>query len=304
MTVSMYCESVPTLQKAWDNTSLKTLKQCPYLYWNTIGKGYKFKREHPRLSYGTYFHWGMEKYEKLKALGEDQESAMRSALKATLALMRERKFDERDTTYTRLNMARAMVWYIDHYGDDPAKTLILKDGQPAVELSFRVPLPINSPDGDPYLYCGHIDRMIRYGSEIFNNDYKTTKSALDEKYFSQFSPDGQMSGYIYGTKIGYGEAIAGAMIDAVQLGVTFNRYHRSFIYRNDDQIEEWLENTCYWIKQAEIYATSGKWILNEESCSNYGGCTMRSICSKPRSTRQLFFNDKFEHNPWNPLDNR
>ncbi len=299
---SMYCKSVPTLQKAWDNTSIKALKACNYLYHKTIGTGFRPKRVHPRLDYGTYFHWGMEQYEKLRVKKISQEEALHKIIPLVLARMKN--FPEDDTTYTKQNLIRAIIWYVDQYYKDVAETYIMSDGRPAVELSFRVPLPINSPDGDPYIYCGHIDRMVTYAGLIYNTDYKTTKYALDNKYFKQFSPDSQMSGYIYGTKIGFNEPIAGAMIDGIQLGVTYNRFARRFVLRTEEQTEEWLENTCHWIKVAEAAAISGKWYMNEEFCSMYGGCAMREVCSKSLSTRELWYRNKFHHAPWNPLENR
>ena len=76
---------------------------------------------------------------------------------------------------TRYYLVRALVWYLEHYKNDPCETVILPSGKPAVELSFRVPLPIEV-GGVSLLLCGHIDRAVRFNDYLYVSDYKTTKS--------------------------------------------------------------------------------------------------------------------------------
>ena len=42
-----------------------------------------------------------------------------------------------DTIKTRFTLLRSVVWYLEQFENDPCETVILADGRPAVELSFR-----------------------------------------------------------------------------------------------------------------------------------------------------------------------
>src|SRR5207253_6250737 len=124
-----------------------------------------------------------------------------------------------------------VVDYLDHFADDPASTFILDDGSPAVELSFRYELDWGpSVDGNwapirdggpvhsqPYLLCGHLDRVVNYLDGLYVMDRKTSISTLSSYYFDQWTPSNQMTLYTFAGKVILHSPIKGVIIDAAQV---------------------------------------------------------------------------------------
>jgi hypothetical protein len=59
---------------------------------------------------------------------------------AKLAALLGERIHSLDTARTKETLVRSVVWYIDEYKDDPLKTALLPNYQPAVELSFKIPV--------------------------------------------------------------------------------------------------------------------------------------------------------------------
>jgi hypothetical protein len=134
-------------------------------------------------------------------------------------------------------------------------------------------------------------------------DRKTTKYQLEERWFSQFSPDNQMTLYSFSGKIVYQLPTQGVMIDGAQVLVNSTRFKRGFTHRTESQLNEWYTELGYWLDQAAFFAQAKFWPMNDKSCGNYGGCPFRGICDKAPEVREMFLNDpsKFITRSWNPL---
>lgn len=209
------------------------------------------------------------------------------------------------TNKTRYTLLRSLVWYLEQFKDDPAETVILDNGKPAVELSFRMEIPITTPDGDPYLISGHIDRLVTYNDTLYVTDLKTTKNTLNSDYFKKYIMDNQMSLYSTASKVVLERKASGIILDALQVAVTFTRCLRGFVTRTPAQLSEWLHDALYWIKQAEGFAERRDWPMNDTSCNKYGKCVFRDeVCSKDPSVRGTFLNTHFRKETWDPLKPR
>lgn len=216
----------------------------------------------------------------------------------------------------RETLIRSVIWYLDHFKDDPAATLILANGKPAVELSFRMELDWGPKAattykngyavdlGQPYILSGHLDRVVEFGGQKYVMDRKTTGSSPTPHYFDGFAPDNQMSIYTLAARVQFSTPVAGVIIDAAQIAVGFTRFQRGFTYRTETQLEEFLTDAHYWFAQAEGFAQAGYWPMNDRACGMYGGCTFRKVCSKSPEVRERFLESDFERKPWNPLQNR
>ena len=301
---SQWSEKVPDLQIAWDSTSLKDLESCPYLYYLHIIRGWVPKRRPPALHFGIAYHRGIEVYERGKAKGLDFNDAVIGGIRS--ALREWGDFDSDDNRRTKFTLIRGLVWYADKYLMDPAKTVILRSGEPAVELPFRVPLPWLTPDGDPYLACGHLDRLVQLGDTIRVSDAKTTVSTLSTTYFARYDLDVQMDLYDFFGRTIYPDEnmIAGILIDGMQTAVNFSRFGRYFSDRRKGQRDEWIEQLGKWISFAEYYAKTQVWPMNKTSCSKYGGCRFCEVCSKEPSVRHVVLESDFMIEHWNPLRDR
>jgi hypothetical protein len=183
------------------------------------------------------------------------------------------------------------------------RTVILPNGKPAVELSFRYATSYISPDGNPYILCGHLDRLATLENMTFILDKKTSKYQLEDRWFEQFSPNNQMSGYAFAGKIVYKLPTQGVMIDGAQVLVNSTRFKRGFAHRTDSQLNEWYEEVGYWLSQAAFYAQTERWPMNDTSCDKWGGCEFRGICNRAPEVRSDFLNNpaKYAKRSWDPL---
>jgi PD-(D/E)XK nuclease superfamily len=307
---SAFSPTIPFLQLAWDSTSLGFLKECPRKYFLTIVSSTVTKDQSVHLTFGILYHSALEAYDRARAEGKSHAQAkifaVRTALTQSWNRELRRAWNSGDQYKNRLTLVRSIVWYLAQYENDPVATIILANGRPAVELSFRYSTTYISPDGSPYILCGHLDRVGRLENLPFIIDRKTTKYQLEERWFSQFSPDNQMTLYSFSGKIVYQLPTQGVMIDGAQVLVNSTRFKRGFTHRTDSQLNEWYRELGYWLDQAAYFASSQFWPMNDKSCGNYGGCPFRGICDKSPEVREMFLNDpsKFTVRSWNPLQIR
>lgn len=209
-----------------------------------------------------------------------------------------------DKNKNRYTLARTIVWYLDHYVESAEETVILEDGSPALEVWFRLELPIRTEAGAAYVLTGHIDKLVRYNGNLWFRDLKTTKSTIGSDYFDRYSPDNQMSQYTLGGQVVFDEQLMGGIIDAAQIAINFTKFQRGFVDRTKAQMEEWLGDIQFWLKMAEHFAKEDYWPMNDTACHHYGGCQFRGICNKDPSIREQFLKSHFERQVWNPLEKR
>ena len=299
------------VQYAWDSTSLEYMKRCPRLYYYEMIAGWKASGENIHLRFGLEYHQGLHDYELAKAAGADHEEAVLQTVKQLLIRIHEwdpEPHTKSEENKSRSNLVRTVIWYLDHYKDDPAKTVMLSNGKPALEVSFRFNLEHVADFGNAkynYVLCGHLDRIVEYEGSTFVMDRKTTASTPSNYYFDQFDPHNQMSLYSLAGRIVLNSPLRGVIIDTAQVAVGFSRFVRSFTLRGEEQLTEWLHDLQYIFAAAETYAAEEYWPMNDTSCDKYGGCRYREICRIPKSVRRNFLESNFiKGKPWNPLEVR
>jgi len=302
-----FSQRYPLLQIAWDSVSLGLLKECPRKYFLTILLSTTSREGNIHLTFGILYHQALEAYDRARAAGKSHAQAkifaVRTALTQSWNRELRRPWVTDDSYKNRFTLVRSVVWYLAQYENDALRTVIFPDGRPAVELSFRYATSYISPDGNPFILCGHIDRLATMENMTFILDKKTTKFQLEERYFEQFSPDNQMSGYSFAGKIVYKIPTQGVMIDAAQVLVNSTRFKRGFAHRTDSQLNEWYEEVGYYLSQATYFAQTERWPMNESSCSKWGGCEYRGICNRSPEVRGDFLNNpaKYMRRSWDPL---
>jgi hypothetical protein len=303
-------------QFAWNSSALGTLKDCARKYQLQYLEGWQPKGEAIHLRFGTLYHRGLELFDIYQSEGSDEEEA----LDQVVQWLMENTWDDREyiddeqrvavldtghpwhsdhpafTKKNRETLVRSIIWYVDHYKDDPTKTHILETGKPALELTFKLEIETLTPRGEPYLLTGHMDRLVQYGDDLFVMDRKTTGSALSGYFFDRFTPDNQMSLYTFAARVVYDVPVSGVIIDAAQIAVGFTNFSRGMTTRSKGQLEEWLVDTAHWFKLAERYAAEGYWPMNDQACHKYDGCQYRHICKLDPGVRHHFLETDFERN--------
>ncbi|HEX4919745.1 MAG TPA: PD-(D/E)XK nuclease family protein [Candidatus Bathyarchaeia archaeon] len=307
--VSPFMEGLP-VQYAWDSTSLGWLKECPRKYFYSMIEGWRPKHEAVNLKFGALYHAALELYDRSLSEGKDHDEAQIDAVAYCLTNTWEPANGDRPAgpwlsdhnTKTRETLVRSVVWYLEQFGArDPAKTIQLANGKPAVELTFKLELDFGPAAHVNYILCGHLDRLVGYAEGTYGMDRKTSSTTLSSNYFDQYDPDNQMSLYTLACKVIYATPVKGIIIDAAQIAVGFTRFSRGFTYRTDAQLDEWLDDSRYWFEMQRRFAEMNKWPMNDKSCHKYGGCHFRKVCSKSPEVRDIFLHTDFIKQPWNPL---
>lgn len=297
------------LQVAWDATSLSAFRRCPRYYQLNILQAWRTKEESDDITFGTLYHESLEKYDVSRGRGISYKDSVRIAVRH--ALSNSGKRDEsnvfrawktENTVKNRFTLIRSVVWYLVQFENDAFETAIIPGQGHAIELSFRIPLPISAPDGRDYLLCGHMDKVVNDGEFKQFVDRKTTKTTLTTRYFERYSPDTQMSAYSVAVRVMFGTNNVRAIVDAVQTAVNFSRFVRGSTGRTKAQMDEWINDCFYWIKQAEACAQNHYWPMNDQACNIFGGCKFRGICSLDPASRETFLKSKFiQGERWDPM---
>ncbi len=292
------------------HTSLFALK-CMIDNWRP-------KETKPDLFFGLIFAEVCQGYQKSIFQGISHDDALFDMVKHVHA--RTWDWDSEHKYKNKYTLVEAVITYLDQWQDDPAKTVMLDNGQPAVELSFKFQLDwgpqvhsivATKEDGtqetiygQPYILCGHLDRIVEYNGVLMVMDQKTTRTTISDYYFDQFHPNNQMTLYTLAAGIIYDQPIRGVIIDAVQILLEKpHRTVRGFTYRTPGELDEWLEDLQHWFSLAEFFAESNYWPKNDTACDKFGGCQFKDVCNKDPSVRKAFLASSFtqEEQRWNPL---
>jgi PD-(D/E)XK nuclease superfamily len=301
-----FSPQLPTLQLYWDSVSLGALKLCPRYYELAIVRGWRSRQQAVDLDFGIFLHSARERYYHGLASGAGHYQAQRGGLDWLLTATWNGELNrpwQGDQYKNRFTLARSFIWYTEQWGErDPLEQVMLANGKPAVEVSFRFDLGETSREtGEAFSLCGHLDRMVRFNGGLWGSDLKSTKHSLDASYFQQFSPDNQMSLYSLAMGVVMAEPARGIIIDAVQVGVGFSRFTRGLVQRSEQQLEEWLRGLKVLLAQAEGYARDNFWPQNDRACFR---CQFRSICSKSPSVREAWLKADFVQKIWDPTVTR
>lgn len=305
------------VQWVWDSTSLYYAHTCLRKYQYKMLEGWQPRVKSADLIFGGHYATALEHFYKHLALGMDREEALVAVVREALVNTWEYDIDEAGpipnsgkpwdsphSSKTRENLIRTIIWYTEHFRDDPIEVVHLPDGTPAVEYTFKLEV-----DGGNVL-AGHIDRLVRYGGFEYVMDQKTTGSTITPRYFDQYSPNIQMSLYSFAGRLIYQSPIKGVIIDAAQIAVGFSRFERGMTYRTDQQLDEWYAETIQFIEEVKVRTakhldTRRDLPMNPASCGNYGGCEFRFICSQSPEMRKTFLMaDYVQAEKWNPAKPR
>lgn len=290
------------IQHYWDSTSIALLKTCGRKYNWALIKGYVPKIMPPPLAFGIHLHTLLQTWHSLVESGIDKHTAFMRVTR--LAGLLGETLPVGDSARTKETLLRSIVWYLDVFYDDAAKTVRQPNGKAAVEQHFV--LPFLEYKGRTVYICGHLDRLVTWQNQIFCSDYKTTKYSLDERFFSQYKPSVQMSIYVVANHLIAQQnadipTAHGIIVDGIQLGTNYTRFARQIIPYSLEEVNEFIVNLQHWIIQAMDAAQAGIFLPNETACNNYSGCVFREICSKPPARRQAYLEGNFVKRTWNPL---
>jgi hypothetical protein len=216
-----------------------------------------------------------------------------------------RRYAPNHASKNRRTLIRLVAWYIEEQPDDLSEGLApfaFPNGQPAVELSVKLPIPVFNSYGEQYILSGHLDSIMQFGTEKFVADNKTTGKFINDRYWQGFNPNIQVDLYdLMGNLLFPELELSGVAIEAASVtkdGATFGM--RTFP-KTEAQRQETLNTVEWWISQAERFAEQNHWPMATANCWN---CGFASICSKDPSKREMYLKADFQRKRWNPLEER
>ena len=189
-------------------------------------------------------------------------------------------------------------------------------GEPAIEFSFAIPLPVNHPTGQPLLYVGRCDMIGEKFGRQYVVDDKTT-GAFSSTWADAWKTRGQFTGYTWAANESGQFDCTGAIVRGCAIQKTQTKYleietprpmwlqkdwYRNMLnkLRYMVQIHEAMLND--WEKFGSVDRLSKYFGKNYGSmCSQYGNCSYIELCSSESPELLLSFFDRFV---WNPMEEK
>lgn len=170
------------------------------------------------------------------------------------------------------NGKKILEKYFNVYSNDPWM-VVIHDKKPMVEFPFEIKV------NEKMTIHGQIDCLLQNmeTDEIVVCDHKTS-SSLGSDFMSRIKPNMQFSAYAWAAnKLGFD--VQNVMVNGIQVAKTKTDLLRVFTKRNEADFREMFESfdeACSMFLRAK---QANSWPMNSASCSHYGGCPYRDICS-------------------------
>lgn len=189
----------------------------------------------------------------------------------------------------------------------------------AVERPFAVPIDPNDKD---LWYCGKLDKVIRQGKKIITIEHKTTtlykkEGPFQNSFTESFSPNSQVDGYLFSTKMIYGSEVYAVYVDAA---LVHRDHHDGFriipISRLTEALDAWLWQThrriasiktdLALLTEARNAGAQHKYLAafpqKTEACTLYGNCPYLDVCRMMPNPELYDTPSGFKQEFWSPFD--
>lgn len=296
-------ELSPPLPIFLDSTMVSTFRSCPRKFFWQYMHNLKPISSSIHLAAGGAFAAALEAARNLQSLTPEtptpHELLCEAAMKAFLSSWGECPDDE-NSPKNMHNVFNAVELYLHEFHPfyDEIQPLII-GGKPATEFSFALPLEINHPSGDPFIYVGRFDLLGKYKSNdlLVIMDDKTTGS-LGSYWLKQWDMRGQFLGYLWAChKLGYN------VNDVVVRGTGLLKTETNFLtiplHYPLHLIQRWEQELYYTIEQMMFFSSRKHFPYSfGDACAAFGSCPMIDLC-RNKTPSDWFSNYKVSI--WNPV---
>lgn len=152
---------------------------------------------------------------------------------------------------------------------------------------------------EPIQYGGIFDGLIEFGPHVYVLEHKST-SVLGGRYFLQFKPNNQITGYVWAAGKLSNKKVGGAYINAIGVyksGTT--RFERHITTRAPVEIDRWLQDVYYTCCEIQFHKRAGHWPQRTNSCTMYGTCEYHDVHALPDPGDQLtLLEQQFRQHRW------
>ncbi len=312
-----------------DNTRISGFKTCPMKYMIKNKLGWVRDNIKAALDFGGAWHEGkaeiFRRIQAIKAINAPFDEIKwddihELAYAAFLTEWTERGLplpeqapELMEQYFPRVpGTAREMLW---HYIDQN-KQWLLEIEILDIERPFVVPL-FETPTQRIFL-VGRRDMTYRDSGGVWANEHKTTTLGAAEKYMANgqifqwkflqmFNMSPQVAGYTYSLKLEYGAEARGVVISGDLVHKKHNdKFQNIPIWKDDSWLEQWYNDTCFWVERLLWHDEEGYYPHNESSCDGqYGPCEFKEICEAcpdPRTLPQVWQGYKVDF--WQPFEEK
>lgn len=290
----------PPFPEVIDSSLIAAFRSCPRKAFLEYIQHWKPRTPSVHLKAGAAFARGLEVtrtsfYEE----GLDPETSVALGLKALIEAYGDFECPP-DSPKSCERMAGALEFYFDKYplGADSAEIIQVADKY-AIEFNFSEPIDVQHPvTGQPLIYTGRFDAMVRYSGLTLGCDEKTT-SQLGASWPRQWDLRSQFTAYTWGA------AKAGIKLDGFLvrgISILKSKYDtaEAITYRPQWQLDRWYEQLCRDLARMKLAWLSGEWDYNlDHACAEYGGCPFRGVCLL-RNPAELL-EQQYERRRWDPV---
>ena len=307
---SYWCTTAPNVPRIYSASSLQLLSECPRKFQYQYVEGWKQKGENLDFLFGTQLHRGLECYWRSRLrCGTDvggfttKETALDEAVQLLMKIGLKLPPPSRPNQAgkTRKGLVSALVWYVEHWGDqDGVEDILIFNGQPAIEMHFEISMPLINPDGEAYIVQGYVDQVKNWSYAQTAWDFKSTNKEPNDHFLAQFDLSLQCAIYTIGMRVLTNESINMFMADVIGvetrtqglpelIPVAF--FARKPVTLTEDELDEHLKDIQVYIKNQERYAEQDYWPKNTKACRF---CDFRTICKKSPAQRHAFLSTDFK----------
>lgn len=151
--------------------------------------------------------------------------------------------------------------YFKFYANDPWHTIAVE------EVGSKI---LHEDEFLKIIYNAKIDRIAERGDLILPWDHKSSKRRSDPSSLSN-----QFMGYCW---------ILGSshmLVNKVGFQKTLKpseRFQREILTFDNARLEEWRQNTIWWVRLMLHHIEEGEYPMNLTSCDKYSGCIYKSLC--------------------------
>lgn len=140
------------------------------------------------------------------------------------------------------------------------------------------------------LYEFKIDLILQMQNVVIPIDHKSMKSHRAPNELSN-----QFKGYCWALDVN------NIIINEIGFQKTVkpvDKFQRHVLSFPQDIIEEWIENSVYWIKYALNCIDNNYFPHNYTSCDKYSGCIYKDVCISERAVRDYKLRSLFKEKTW------
>ena len=152
---------------------------------------------------------------------------------------------------------------------------------------------------EPIEYGGIFDGLVEQGPHVYIIEHKTT-SRLSDRYFLQFKPNNQVSGYVWAAGLLSGRKVGGAIINAIGVYKSqANKFERRITTRTPGELAEWKEYVRITAEEIQSHRRLGIWPMRTASCMMYDICEFHDVCALANpADRMKYLEQQYDQSEW------